>query len=295
VQAEGGAFQVAVALQRGINHVRVVALDAYGVETEDAVTLQYEPPVADNGIVVTSPRDGLLLTPDDPPVVVVEGEVEDKSVSTVLLTANQLRVSVPVRAGRFRWVLPVFEPQVRLRVEASVNGTVHQSSTVTVHSTAGSGAQFGVIVFDWPEGTPGPEVEVSAIWRATPERVDVPTQTMVMKTLASVDGAPADAFYLRIFKPGVYAFVLRSRGAAATEGVRSTLYVPAAGATARRDLEPFSLNGAERRLIARVLLPQGVFWEQDEWFSGRSESIDTVTKFRFPEGITWVERKADRP
>jgi hypothetical protein len=46
-------------------------------------------------------------------------------------------------------------------------------------------------------------------------------------------------------------------------------------------------------VLARVLFPQGVLWEQDGWFSGSSESVDTVTKFRFPDGINWVERKAD--
>jgi hypothetical protein len=42
-------------------------------------------------------------------------------------------------------------------------------------------------------------------------------------------------------------------------------------------------------------MPQAVLWNQEEWFSGTSESVDTVTKFRIPEGITWVERKADLP
>jgi len=243
-----------------------------------------------SGIILTSPREGLQLTPDDPPVVVVEGEVEDASLSTVVLTANGLRIAVPVHAGRFRRALPILEPLVRLSVEAFVNGTTRRSSTVTVHSTAG--AQFGVIVFDWPTAGDGPEVEVSAIWRATPERLDGPTQTAVMKTITGVDGRPGDAFYLRMPKPGVYAFVLRSRGAVATEAIRSTFYFPAAGAVAQRDLEPFSLSGGGRRVITRVLLPHGVFWDQDEWFSGRSEGVDTVMKFRFPEGISWVEGKA---
>jgi len=48
-----------------------------------------------------------------------------------------------------------------------------------------------------------------------------------------------------------------------------------------------------RAVMAKVLLPQGILWEQDDWSSGRSESAETVTKFRIPEGITWTERKAD--
>jgi hypothetical protein len=254
------------------------------------------PPVAVSGsggrtgIILTSPREGLQLTPDDPPVVIVEGEVEDTSISTVILVANGLRLAVPVHAGRFRRLMPILESLVRLRVETSVNGTIRQSSTVTVRSTAG--AQFGVIVFDWP--TDGGEFEIapSAIWRATPERLDGPTYTTVMRSIPGINGQPGDAFYVRMLKPGVYTFVVRSRSMAPTEGIRPTLYVPAAGTVIRRELETFSLSGAGRRAIARVLLPHGVFWDQDEWFSGRSDSVDTEMKFRFPEGISWVERKA---
>jgi hypothetical protein len=53
--------------------------------------------------------------------------------------------------------------------------------------------------------------------------------------------------------------------------------------------------GAGRVAIARVLLPQGVLWEQDGWFTGRSASGDTVTKFRFPDGVTWTERIGEPP
>ena len=186
--------------------------------------------------------------------------------------------------------MPILESLVRLRVEASIDGATRQSSTVTVRSTAG--AQFGVIVIDWPAEARGSEVEPSAIWRATPGRLDGPTHTTVMKSIAGSEGQSGDAFYVRMLKPGVYTFVVRSRMMAAIEGIRPTLYVPAGGSVMRRELEPFSLGAAGRRAIARVLLPHGVFWDQDEWFTGRSESVDTEMKFRFPEGISWVERKA---
>ena len=260
-----------------------------------AVTPETPPPTAPGsrgrtGIILTSPREGLQLTPDDPPLVMVEGEVEDTSISNVVLIANGLRLAVPVHAGRFRRLMPILESVVRLRVEASVNGTTRQSSIVTVRSTAG--AQFGVIVFDWPAETGGSDVEPSAIWRATPERLDGPTHTTAMKSFTGTDGQAGDAFYVRMLKPGVYTFVIRSRRMAPTDGIRPTLYIAAAGSVTRRELQPFSLSGAGGRAIARVLLPHGVFWDQDEWFSGRSESIDTEMKFRFPEGISWVERKA---
>ena len=60
-----------------------------------------------------------------------------------------------------------------------------------------------------------------------------------------------------------------------------------------RVLRPVSLAGAGRSVVARVLLPQGVLWDDEDWFTGKSESVDTITRFRFPEGTTWIERKKD--
>jgi hypothetical protein len=36
-----------------------------------------------------------------------------------------------------------------------------------------------------------------------------------------------------------------------------------------------------------------VLWSDDDWFTGQSSSAETITKFRFPDGIHWIERKAD--
>ena len=87
--------------------------------------------------------------------------------------------------------------------------------------------------------------------------------------------------------------ILRYRGLPPNGEVHPTLYVPDRDGLAARAFRPVRLDSAGKAILARVLLPQGVLWEQDGWFSGSSESVDTVTKFRFPEGINWVERKAD--
>jgi hypothetical protein len=54
-----------------------------------------------------------------------------------------------------------------------------------------------------------------------------------------------------------------------------------------------TLDASGRAVIARLLLPQGVLWEQDDWFTGRSANGDAVTKFRFPDGVSWTERIGD--
>jgi hypothetical protein len=280
----GRAFATAVKLSPGVNRVRVLATDAQGAEVEEVVTVQYKPPVAAD-VAITSPRDGHTLAADDPPLVAVEGEVSDPGQSTVWIVANDRRVMVPVTAGRFRHVLPVLEPLVRVRAETGSEG--RGSATVTVHAGAAMPA-IGLLLVDWPRHTAG-SAQMTVTWRPNPAKLDGGAPPMPLRGLAADTGeAGVDVFYLRSARPGVYTFSM-AYPAGATAAVRPMLYV----AGAPRSLRPVTLDGSGRAVLARLLLPQGVLWEQDDWFTGRSASGDTVTKFRFPEGVSWTERLGD--
>ena len=280
----GRAFATAVKLSPGVNRVRVLATDAQGAEVEEVVTVQYKPPVAPD-VAITSPRDGYTLAPDDPPLVAVEGQVSDPGQSTVWIVANDRRVMVPVTAGRFRHVLPVLEPMVRVRAETG--SEERGSTTVTVHAGAAMPA-IGLSLVDWPRHTAGP-AHMTVTWRPNPAKLDGGAPPLLLRGLAADTGdAGADVFYLRNARPGVYTFSMTYR-AGATPAVRPVLYL----AGAPRSLAPVTLDGSGRVVLARLLLPQGVLWEQEDWFTGRSASGDTVTKFRFPEGVSWTERLGD--
>jgi hypothetical protein len=71
-----------------------------------------------------------------------------------------------------------------------------------------------------------------------------------------------------------------------------TLYVLRDGQLSVRPLNIAPVNGP-RRVLARLLMPYGVLWDQEDWFTGRSQNAETVTKFRFPDGVSWIERKVD--
>lgn len=288
-----GSFQAYVSLQRGLNHIRVVATDWQGTESEDTITVEYITPAVPNGIAITRPRDGHTLTPDVPPVIQVEGQVEDRDVRTVRLVVNGRRIAVPVHDGRFRKAIPVLERVVRLWAELPrKRGPPLRSQALTVRAPPRS-PSLGFILMDWPQGVVGNGVEVSATWRARPESLDSPVQSVPMKVLgAQPNGAPPEVFYIRALKRGVYTFVLKASEVWAS-GVRPTLYLPGAGQLDPRNLKSFSLMGTGKVVLARVLLPQGVLWEQDEWFTGQSISADTTTKFRLPDGIVWKERKGN--
>ena len=225
----GRAFATTVKLSPGVNRVRVLATDARGAEVEEVVTVQYKPPVAPD-VAITSPRDGHTLAPDDAPLVAVEGQVSDPGQSTVWIVANDRRVMVPVTAGRFRHVLPVLEPMVRVRAETGSEG--RGSAMVTVHAGAAMPA-IGLFLVDWPRHTAGP-AQMTVTWRPDPAKLDGGAPPMPLRGLAADTGeAGPDVFYLRNARPGVYTFLMTYR-AGATPTVGPVLYV----AGASRSLQP---------------------------------------------------------
>jgi hypothetical protein len=267
---------------------------AGGVQAEDVVEIEYVPGPAASGIALASPRDGLALGPDDPPLIVVEGQVEDRSATEVWVVANDRRIPVTAREGRFRQIVPVMGPATRVWAEARPDrGPLQRSETVTVHA-AGPRPGAGLLVMEWPPEAAGARMDVGATWRAAPGRLDVPAVPVSLKPFrGSPDGPLPEAFSFGTVKPGVYTFTVSTPNPVAGASVTPTLYLPENGTVRRHVLKPISLAGAGRSVVARVLLPEGVLWDRDDWFTGRSESVDTITKFRFPEGTTWVERKGD--
>ena len=277
---DGRAFLATVSLKPGLNRVRVVVVDSVGREVEETVSIQYNAPI---GVVITGPVDGYTIRSSDPPLVVVQGEVDDPSVTAVSLIAGAHRFSVPVTAGRFRHSVPVLESTVRVRVETPpVDNRTATSATVTVHGTP---TPTMAVLLYWPNHSAMP-VELAAAWRPRSDRVDDTVQRVPLG--ATQDNTGLTMYYLRNPRPGVYTFVLTSTASDA-QPVQPAVYVPG-GNGGLKILPTVTLDGTQRLLVARVLLPHGVLWEQDNWFSGQSANGNILTKFRFPDGISWSER-----
>jgi hypothetical protein len=151
-----------------------------------------------------------------------------------------------------------------------------------------------VFVMNWLTAPPDMRLELVATYRERADRTDSPTLPVTVESVASQPGQPKDVFVVRRMRAGVYTFVMRYTGGTGTSA-RPLLYLGRAGQPAAYPLAPMSLSQNGRTVLAKVLAPHGVLWDQDEWFSGRSESSDTITKFRLPEGISWTERKSPVP
>ena len=278
----GRLFTTTVKLSPGPNRVRLLATDALGAQVEETVTVQYVPPLTED-VTLTNPHDGDRLTRDDPPLVAVEGQVRDTSLTTVWLVANQRRIQVPVHAGRFRHVVPVLEREVRIRAEI---GTERRGTpTITVHADAAVPAlAFGLL--NWPRDTAGPP-RLSVSWRPNPATLDG-IRALQLRDVPGSGEAGVEFGYLRDARPGVYTFSIAYR-----VGPPAQILPVLSVAGAPRALPAMTVDGSGRAVIVRLLLPQGVLWEQEDWFTGRSVNGDIVTKFRFPDGVSWSERAGD--
>jgi hypothetical protein len=284
-KVDGRVFTTSIALLPGLNRVRVVATDARGTEVEEIVAIHYLPPVSSD-VTLTRPLDGHRMAADDPPFVVVEGRVAAAEVTSVSIVTNGRRVDAPVVSGRFRHVVPVLEPVVRIRAETGPGG--RGSETVTVDAAAALPA-LALSLLDWPRQA-NAIPRITATFRPDPGRLE----GVLPAEVRSISGEPGEpdraTVYLREARPGVYTFSVAYQA-----GTPTTIHPVLVVAGRSQSLPPVTVAGAGRVAIARVLLPQGVLWEQDGWFTGRSASGDTVTKFRFPDGVTWTERIGEPP
>jgi hypothetical protein len=44
-------------------------------------------------------------------------------------------------------------------------------------------------------------------------------------------------------------------------------------------------------MTVKFILPEGIFWDDETYFTGSVESSDSVTKFNDTTGIVWKENK----
>jgi hypothetical protein len=226
-------------------------------------------------------------------VIIVEGQVEDTDVSTITLIANDQRFTVRVQNGRFKHAIPLLERSTRLVAEVTSPGEApRQSQAVTVNNAATG--SVSVLALDAATLAKGAKLEITASWRPRSDKLDDVVNGIQVKTFeTSPDVEPSKFFFLRHTKPGVYNFVVRDPGNGAQTEVRGQIYHLVNGRLAVGELKPVSVGGTTSGVLVRMLFPQGVLWDQNDWFTGRSEGPETITKFRFPEGTSWIERKRD--
>jgi len=47
----------------------------------------------------------------------------------------------------------------------------------------------------------------------------------------------------------------------------------------------------EKVVVVKILMPEGIVWDDDAAFTGSLEDSDSITKFNADTGLTWKEYK----
>jgi hypothetical protein len=88
-------------------------------------------------------------------------------------------------------------------------------------------------------------------------------------------------------REGIYIFTVESEHAAPAQGnFTLKLYESAAR---EKLIRIGTRTVSSRTIIARVLMPEGILWEDDSAFSGSMEDSDSTTKFNTQTGLYWKE------
>ena len=140
------------------------------------------------------------------------------------------------------------------------------------------------------------EARLWLVHRPNPAASDGPRKVMPVSSSGGSGTDPSSIlFALRHTLAGAYALALDYRLPAGVSVERGwgLIFVPGANGYRVLRLGPFTLKGKGRATLAKFLLPQAIFWEEDSWFHGGAEGGESVTKFRYSDGVSWSERKGE--
>lgn len=107
-----------------------------------------------------------------------------------------------------------------------------------------------------------------------------PATRMTGDVYEAVVGTAGEGIYDLIVAPG--------NGTTFTASFRVKIYENRSNAKTR-PLGKKTLSG--RTLIARILMPEGIFWDDEGSFSGYIEDSDSITKYNSDTGLVWKEYK----
>lgn len=243
------------------------------------------PPV----VRITSPPAGL----SDKKVVAVKGKISGYGILSVVLTAGGRQKELLVREGEFESEVTLDEGRNLLRVDTADASGEMASDMVEVVYSAPVDPQMArmdlVVRIEYSVG--GGSLSTSHKWAPHPLYRD--SGHAVAPEFKEDHGPKGGSVSVSKALPGIYTIgvgydTTSSGPVDATFDVTVFGHDPAR--RKNRKIGPVRLVGKGFIPAVRLLFPEGVFWEDDGWFSGVMESGRTTTKYKMPEGIVWKER-----
>jgi len=287
---DNGAFSAEFQLSEGRNVISASAEDSTGRVARDRKVLYYEPSPKGPYLVIAKPENGSVVDTRLTGKVEVLGYVEGNDVGRVALHFNSSTQYVQVENGEFIASLPVSSEHNVLYAEAT-DAESNTSTSDPVEFRALNVYPKDIIVLVKYDGKSG-GVSITHSWKPLQpaensgvqgDKPDFTDEPVTGGKVVEVEHAT----------PGVYTVGMDYDIDEGEPPVKATFTVIINGRDPvkrkERVIGPVELSGTGHLAAVRLLMPEAVFWEDDNWFSGKIETSDGTTKFRQPEGIIWKE------
>ncbi len=285
----GATFEGEIALKAGRNEIRLAASGSRG-RVERQIELEYRPPEASSELRILRPESGPLPEPLTD-VLHVEGESSAPK-GKLRIVFNGFAIPASAANGRFSAVVPRIGAEMTIWAETQ-GENVERSNAVTVHGTTVASAAYLLLHLPTYGHEATPTVWLSH--RPNPSSTEnVPALTVLPPASAPGNGGYS-LYTIPKPKAGAYNLVLDYRlpiGEVVEKGW-AMLFIPRDTGYRVWRLGPFRLTGKGRAILGRFLLPQGLFWDEDGWYNGSTETAEVITRFRYTDHLMWLERREE--
>lgn len=261
------------------------------------------PPVESNPpvIVVTEPHEGDTLSLAEGGAVVIRGTVDDPSVKTATVIVNGQPMEVPVRDGKFEARSHQARPENTISVEATNKAGIKGSSPLIRFLTVLFEPPDVLAILSGASSCTGMELHllkgehpVSPDYRALVEPKEIDAKVKPLESDPSVRVIMTE---VKNAETAVYSVQLAEDPDHAPADCAPRLIVILYGYDPERVRtlvfprpDPF-FNRPGFRIVARFLMPQAYFWDDESWITGQVDNGRVATRFNSDEGIAWKERR----
>lgn len=284
IPVQNGRFLWDTVLREGKNTISASVWDMEGYSATDSITVQVLPPKNSFELSIDEPTGEL-----ESPVAIVRGRVEDATVDTVKLIVNGEFVETPVDDGYFEKTVFLKERENTLEAEA-VNsaGLITRTKVLKVEVKNPMAPDILLhLLCDDHDIESHPKVTLRERSQLDDEKGAV-SDADVIEMVSVNEGYWEKVFAVEEAKDGAYTLKV-------SEGKGTDCKLVVTLNSSKRKVRVFEkrLLEGEEWPVGRFLFPEGVFWDEDEWFSGRLEDKDSITKYKSSEGVTWKELKGE--
>ena len=282
VPVENDKFHWEGVLQEGQNTISASVWDRNRYSAKDQIIVEAMPAADGFALSIEEPGAGEVKSP----VISVKGMVGDSTVDTVKLIVNRESVEVAVENGSFEKTVLFNEGENSLQAEAvNAKGVSARSSILKVIVTNQRAPDFLVHLY-WEDPNSELRTKLARKKRDYLSDEQGAVSTVEVHALMSAhEGYRERIFAVYDAKAGAYVL--------SVTGGKTAKCLIAVTLPAKRKTRLFGpvLIREEGTVIGRLLMPEGIFWDEEEWFTGAIENGDSVTKYNSPEGLTWKELK----